>query len=49
MYTADYLLIKLKEIENRIREKTNPDGSCDFDADRIFISLELAQRMLEKE
>ena len=46
MYSADDLLDKLKEIENLIRGNTNPDGSCDFDAERIFLSLEVARRML---
>ena len=46
MYNADDLLKKLSEIENLIREKTNPDGSCNLDTERVFISLELARRML---
>ena len=46
MYNADDLLKKLKEIENLIRENTNHDGSCSLDAERIFISLELARRVL---
>jgi len=46
MHNADDLLTKLNEIEDLILEKTNTDGSCGFDAERIFISLELARRML---
>ena len=46
MYNADDLLEKLKEMEDLIRENTNPDGSCNLDAERIYISLELARRML---
>jgi len=49
MYDAEDLLEKLNEIEDLIHEHTNTDGSCDFDAGRIFLSLELARRMFEKE
>ena len=48
MYNAADLLKKLSEIENLVRENTNQDGSCDFDAERIFMSLELARRMFEQ-
>jgi len=43
MYNTDDLLNKLREIEDLIRENTNPDGSCSLDAERIFLSLELAR------
>jgi len=46
MYNADDLLKKLKEIEELIRKNTNPDGSCDLDTERVFMSLEIARRML---
>jgi len=42
MKTADNLIDKLIEIENRIRENENPDGSCNFPADKVFIFLEAA-------
>ena len=49
MYKADDLLIKLREIERLILENVNPDESCDFDTERIYLSLELTRRMFEKE
>jgi len=49
MYRAEDLLNKLKEIEDLIHENTNPDGTCDFDVERIFMSLELARRMFVEE
>ena len=45
MYNADDLLNKLKEIETLIRKNTSPDGSCSFDTELIYVSLELARRM----
>jgi len=48
MYDAEKLLKKLHELEKLIQSKTNSDGSCDFDAESIFISLEIARKMLEK-
>jgi len=48
MYDASDLLNKLKEIEDMIHENTKPDGSCSFDVERIFMSLELARRMFEE-
>jgi len=47
MYNADELLIMLRDIENLIHENTNADGSFRFDAERVFISLELALRMFD--
>ena len=47
MCSADELLSKLGIIENLIRANTNQDGSCDFDADRVCVCLEIARRMLE--
>ena len=49
MYNADNLFAKLREIENLIREKTNPDGSCGCDLDRVMVSLEIARRMINNE
>jgi len=49
LYKADDLLIKLREIERLILENVNPDESCDFDTERIYLSLELTRRMFEKE
>ena len=46
---ADELLGKLKEIEALLHEKTNPDGSCDFETFQVMISLELTKRMILKE
>ena len=48
-FTADELFGKLKEIEALLREKTNPDGSCDFESLQVMISLELTIRMILKE
>ena len=47
MHSVDDLLDKLKEIADLIRKETNPDGTCDFDVERIFMSLEIARRMFD--
>lgn len=49
MNSADDLYKKLTEIEALIRENTNPDGSLNFDAYRVMVSLELARRMVLRE
>ena len=49
MYSIDDLQKKIHEIEHLIRENTNPDGSANFDAYRVFIGLELARRMVANE
>jgi hypothetical protein len=49
MYSADDLCVKLREIEALIREKTNSDGSCDFDPFPVMVSLELTRRMITRE
>ena len=49
MYSLDDLLRKVREIEDLIREKTKPDGSCDFDTEQAMMSLELARRMIGRE
>ena len=46
MYNTDALTEKLKEIEALINEKTKQDSSSDFDIDRVFVSLEIARRIL---
>ena len=46
MYSTDALTEKLKEIETLINEKTKQDNSPDFDVDRVFVSLEIARRIL---
>jgi hypothetical protein len=46
MYNADDLLKKLGEIDDLIREKTNPDGSLGFDTQQVLISLELAKYII---
>ena len=46
MYGVDDLLNKLSEIECLILRYTNPDGSCSFDAERVYMSLEIALRAL---
>ena len=48
-FTADELYGKLKEIEALLRERTNPDGSCDFESFQVMVSLELTKRMILKE
>ena len=44
--TPDDLLTKLKEIEDLICDKKDPDGPWDYDIERIMVSLEIARRML---
>ena len=46
MIKANDLYLKLKEIEDRIRHSENPDGSCAFEADKVFIFLETALSFL---
>jgi len=46
LYGVDDLLNKLSEIECLILRYTNPDGSCSFDAERVYMSLEIALRAL---
>ena len=46
MYTADALYAKLKELEDLIREGADPDGTLNFDAQKVMVSLELARRMI---
>jgi len=47
VYDSNVLLKKLKEIEDLIQDNINPDGSCRFDSNRVFMSLELAVRMFK--
>jgi len=49
LFSADDLYRKLKEIEDSIKEKTNPDGTLDFDPLPVMVSLEVARRMVMKE
>ena len=49
MFSADDLYRKLKEIEDSIKEKTNLDGTLDFDLLPVIVSLEVARRMVMKE
>ena len=48
-FTSDDLLGMLKDIEALIREKTNPDGSCNFESFQVMVSLELIKKMILKE
>lgn len=43
MKKASELYQKLKIIEERIRRHENPDGSCSFDSDKVYIFLEAAK------
>ena len=45
--TPNDLLAKLKEIEELIREKMEPDGSCGYDVEHVMVSLEIIRRMLK--
>jgi len=49
MFHSEDLLNKLREVEQLIRENTNPDGSCKFDPLPVFTGLELARRMITPE
>jgi len=49
MYNTENLYDKLREIEALIQERTNPDGSCDFNIEQVLIGLELARRMITQE
>lgn len=37
----------LKLIEDLIRRNEKPDGTCKFDADKVFIFLEAAKNQIE--
>ena len=43
---ADDLYRKLKEIEAGIRQNENPDGSCAFEAEKVYLFLETALRLI---
>jgi len=45
--TPDDLFAKLREIEELIREKTEPDGSSNYDVELVMVSLEVVRRMLK--
>ena len=49
MFSADELLEKLKEVEALILEKTNPDGSLEFDPFPVMISLKMALLLIKSE
>ena len=42
MIKAADLYQELKIIEENVRNKENPDGSCRFDADKVYVLLETA-------
>lgn len=42
MIKAKELSHKLKEIDELIRQCENPDGTCSFNADEVYIFLEAA-------
>lgn len=42
MKKASDLYQKLKAIEELIRRNENPDGSCTFDAEKVYIFLDTA-------
>ena len=44
-----YSFRKLKDIEALLHEKTNADGSFDFDMYKVMISLELTRRMIAQD
>ena len=46
MKTANELYQKLKTIEDLIRSNENPDGSCTFDTDKVYIFLDTAQSQI---
>ena len=48
-HSVDDLFRKLKDIEVLLHEKTNADGSCDFDLYKVMISLELTRRMIAQD
>ena len=48
-YSVDDLFRKLKDIEALLHEKTNADGSFDFDMYKVMISLELTRRMIAQD
>ena len=39
---ANELYKKLKEIEDRIREQSEPDGACKFDSIKVYVLLQAA-------
>lgn len=45
---AKELYEKLEKIKNLIRENENPDGTCNFNYDSVWISLELAHEMITR-
>lgn len=49
MKKASELYQKLKIIEELIRRNENPDGSCTFDSDKVYIFLETAQSQIPDE
>jgi len=49
VFNADDLIKKLKEIEDLIRARTNPDGSYDFDPVPPMIMLEACRRIINNE
>lgn len=48
MKSANDLVEKLKAIEAAIRQYENPDGSCRFDAIKVYIFLETALAQITK-
>lgn len=47
MIKAIDLYQKLKTIEDLIRRLERPDGSCDFDAEKVMIFLETAEAQIQ--
>lgn len=47
MIKANDLYLKLKAIECLIRQSENPDGSCDFDMEKVYIFLETAESQIQ--
>lgn len=46
MKKASELYQKLKTIEELIRNNESPDGSCNFDSDKVYIFLEAAENQI---
>lgn len=46
MIKANDLYHKLKSIEELIRRSERPDGSCDFDMEKVLIFLEVAETQI---